>query len=387
MVEIQTKPIVAKQSSKIGRLVLISALVGLAAGILGAAVVVFSVWGFLPTSVTKEGTVVQKNEQVVVQEDSAVIDAVTKISPSVVSILTTTNVYNFFGSPTQEQGGGTGFILTSDGLIATNKHVVSDTSATLKVLTSDGKSYDAKIKAVDSLNDFAVIKIEATGLKVAELGDSDLLKIGQRVIAVGNALGEFQNTVTLGVVSATDRTITAGSEFTGTEQLEGLIQTDTAINPGNSGGPLINLLGQVVGINTAIAQEAQNIGFAIPINQAKVSINSVEKTGKIVRPYLGIRYIPVTSEVKEINNLKADHGILVTRGENVGELAIVPGSPADKAGVEENDIILSVDGKEIGEKKSFLAMLADYKPGDKVQLKIMRGDKEITLTATLGEHE
>jgi serine protease Do len=191
---------------------------------------------------------------------------------------------DIFGQTSEEKGGGTGFIITSDGLILTNKHVVENLRATYQVFTSDGKNYQAKVKAKDPLNDLAVLEIKGKNLPVADLGNSDDLKIGQRAIAIGNALGEFQNTVTTGVISAKERSITATGTFgQTTEELQGLIQTDASINQGNSGGPLINLDGQVVGINTVVAASAENIGFAIPINDAKTAIDSVVKTGKIIR--------------------------------------------------------------------------------------------------------
>ena len=215
-----------------------------------------------------------QTDHIVLEESSAITDSVDKVSPAVVSITTKQNVRDFFGRTIEQKGGGTGFILTSDGMIVTNKHVVSDDNATYHVFTNDGKDFEAKVVARDSLNDLAVIKIEATGLPVVELGSSDDLKVGQWVIAIGNALGEFNNTVTVGVVSAKERQITADGAGGGvSEDLSGLLQTDAAINPGNSGGPLINLKGQVVGINTAIAGNAQSIGFAIPINLAYAKLN------------------------------------------------------------------------------------------------------------------
>lgn len=322
--------------------------------------------------------------KLVLEESSAIIDATKKISPAVVSVLSKTDIQNFFGQTYQQEGGGTGFIITSDGLILTNKHVVSDANAEYTVFTADGKDYKAKIMATDSYNDLAVIKIEATGLPVVELGDSDQLQTGQWVIAVGNALAEFQNSVTVGVISAKDRKITASGGGS-SEQLTGLLQTDTAINAGNSGGPLVNLKGQVVGINTAVASGAQNIGFAIPINSAKTAIDSIKKTGKIVRPYMGVRSINITKELAQANNLSVDHGALVYRGSGVGEFAITPSSPADKAGIQENDIILSINGEEINENRPITQIVQKYNPGDEIELKILRKGKEITVKLTLGE--
>jgi len=323
-----------------------------------------------------------KTEKLVLEESSAVVDSVKKISPSVVSITTTTNVQDVFGRTLSQEGGGTGFIITSDGLIATNKHVASDMNAQYSVFTSDGKEYKAKVQAVDSFNDFAVLKIEATGLPVVDLGDSDNIDVGQWVIAIGNALGEFQNTVTVGVVSAKNRKITAsgGGE---SEQLNGLIQTDAAVNPGNSGGPLSNLKGQVIGITTAVAGGAESIGFAIPINVVKSAIDSIKKTGSIERPMIGVRYVPITKEISKANNLTVDYGAWILRGKNITDVAVVPGSPADKAGLKENDIITQINGEKITEDKSLTNILQNYKVGDSIELTILRGDKESKVKLTL----
>jgi serine protease Do len=322
--------------------------------------------------------------KLVLEESSAVIDATKKISPAVVSILSKTDIQNFFGQVYEQKGGGTGFIITSDGLILTNKHVVSDEKAEYTVFTADGKDYSAKVMALDAYNDLAVVKIEATGLPVVELGDSDKLESGQWVIAIGNALAEFQNSVTVGVISAKDRQITA-SGGGASEQLTGLLQTDAAINSGNSGGPLVNLKGQVVGINTAVASDAQNIGFAIPINSAKKAIDSIKKTGKIVRPYMGVRTVNITKELAKANNLSVDHGALVYPGSGVSEFAVAPSSPADKAGIVQNDIILSINGEEINENTPVTQIVQKYNPGDEVELTILHKGKESKVKLTLGE--
>ncbi|TSC92588.1 MAG: Protease Do [Candidatus Berkelbacteria bacterium Licking1014_7] len=324
-----------------------------------------------------------RTEKLVLEESSAVIDAVKKASPSVVSISTTRDVRNFFGQIFQQKGGGTGFIITQDGMIITNKHVVEDTNATYTIFTSDGKDYTAKILARDSVMDLAVIKIDAKGLAVVDLGDSDKVEVGQWVIAIGNALGEFQNSVTVGVISAKERQINAGGGGM-TEKLEGMLQTDAAINPGNSGGPLVNLKGQVVGVNTAVAQ-AENIGFAIPIDSVKNTIEQVKQFGKIKRPYFGVRYIPITKEIARLNNLKVEYGALVVRGNSHTEVAVMPGSPADKAGVEENDIILEIAGERIDENNSLARIIAKRQVGEEVEVKILRSGKEQVLTAVLEE--
>lgn len=333
-----------------------------------------------------------KGEKIVLEESSAVIDAVKKVSPSVVSISAKISVEDIFGRQSSAEGGATGFIITNDGLILTNKHVVSDKNASYTVFTADGKSYDAKILSVDPFNDLAVIKIEASGLPVVELGDSDpdKLQIGQHVIAIGNALGEFRNTVTLGVISAVERTLEASDPISGeTEKLEGLLQTDAAVNEGNSGGPLVNLKGQVVGINTAIASKgvAEGLGFAIPIDVAKSAIESVKSTGKIIRPMLGVRYAPINSEIAKAANLPVDYGVLVRKGDQIGQSAVIAGSPADKAGISENDIITYINGEKIDENHSLSRLIQQYQPGDEVELTIISNKQEKKVKVKLAEFE
>lgn len=389
--------------------VIISLIVGFVAGGLG---------GFYSNSLFKSGLFFpnQNNQStsqtLKVEEESATIAAVKKVSPAVVSIVITKDLgkyYNITGPNVfpfddffdlgfpfgftvpqappgkQEVGGGTGFIISADGLILTNKHVVSDQEAEYTVLLHDGTKYDAKVIGTDLANDIAVVKIEAKNLPVVELGDSDKIQIGQTVVAIGYTLGEYRNTVTKGVISGLGRNIIAGGGGT-SEKLEGVIQTDAAINPGNSGGPLINLAGQVIGVNTAINREGQLIGFAIPINSAKSVIDSVLKYGRIIRPYLGVRYVPITKTLAEKNNLSVDYGALIVRGDNPDELAITPGSPADKAGLEENDIILEIDSVKINEENTLAKLIVKYQVGDQIKLKILHDDTEKEIFATLEEY-
>ncbi len=344
-------------------------------------------------------------------EEVAVESAVERVSPAVVSIIVTKDLpkleqvqgstsspesdffqqffggnfpNDFFNTPQpqyqqngtqkQEVGGGTGFIVSSDGYIVTNAHVTSDTTADYTVLMNDGSKYPAKILASDPVLDVSVLKINANNKKlpVVELGDSSNLKVGQSVIAIGNALGEFRNTVSTGVISGLSRSVTAGGlDSGGNEQLSGVIQTDASINFGNSGGPLLNISGQVIGINTAIVQGAQNIGFAIPINEIKSAIESVKQNGRIITPYLGLRYITINKAIADANNLSVDYGALVTPGQNPNELAVIPGSPADKAGIKENDIILEVNGQKLDSDHPLVNEIRKYKVGDTVDLKIL----------------
>lgn len=359
-----------------------------------------------------------KNTETVttVKEESAVIDAVKKVSPAVVSIIVTKDVpkieqywsdpfgggnspfERFFfpfsmpmqrqnGTEKQEVGGGTGFIVSDDGMILTNKHVVSDKDAEYTVLANDGEKYEAKVLARDDTNDLAILKIEKNGLPTVELGDSDSIVIGQTVIAIGNALGEFRNTVSVGVVSGLSRSITAGGNVGEAEQLTGVIQTDAAINPGNSGGPLLNIKGQVIGIDTAIVKGAQNIGFAIPINDAKSDIQSVKETGRIRKPYLGVRYTMINKTIQQKNNLDVDYGALILRGAGEGDLAVIPGSPADKAGLVENDIILEVDGIKLNRSNSLANIIGKKKIGDKINLKVLHKGEEKTIEVALEERK
>lgn len=350
----------------------------------------------------------------VVDYEQAVISAVKKVSPSVVSITISKNVpiieecpYNpfsdlppdiqrFFGNQffefytpcpkgekLKEVGWGTGFIISEDGLILTNKHVVLDVGASYTVLTNDGKKYNAKILARDPIQDLAILKIEGKNFKPVDLGNSDELELGQSVIAIGNALGEFRNTVSVGVVSGLARTVTAGGGGF-EETIHDVIQTDAAINPGNSGGPLINLRGEVIGINTAMASGAENIGFAIPINKAKRAINSIKSKGKIEAPFLGVRYLIINSEIAKERKLPVDYGALIEGdGKNP---AVVPNSPASRAGIQKGDIILEINGQKINENNTLAAIISRYSPGDWVNLKILREGREINISLQIGQY-
>lgn len=369
---------------------------------------------FAPRILQKiSGTTAGKDiiRQQVVEEDSAVIDVVEKTSPAVVSIVISKNLPtkqgalnpfdfpNFFGLPfgnpggnqgngsqSQQIGGGSGFLVGADGLVVTNRHVVDDAAADYTVVTSDGKEYPAKVLAKDPINDIALLKIDGNGFPTLNLGDSDAIKIGQTAIAIGNSLGEFSNTVSKGIISGLQRNLTAGGGLSGgSEQLRNIIQTDAAINPGNSGGPLLDINGSVIGINVAMAQGAQNIGFAIPANQVKKVVDQVKNTGKISTPYLGVRYIPIDSVLQKSNNLPFNYGALVLRGQNTTDLAVIPGSPADKAGIVENDIILEINGTKIDQNNSLSDLISGYNVGDTITLKIWEKGNEKTIQVTLAE--
>ena len=350
----------------------------------------------------------------IIQEDSAVISVVEKSAPAVVSIVISKDVprmqglfsdpfgeefFNYFfgqrgradengqGSEKRTIGGGSGFIVSSDGMIVTNKHVVEDSTAEYTVVLNDGKEYPAKILAKDPLKDIAIIKIEDRDLPTLEIGSSEHLKIGQTVIAIGNSLGEFSNTVSRGIVSGLGRNITAGSGFGQAEKLNDIIQTDAAINSGNSGGPLLDISGKVVGVNVAVAQGAENIGFALPSNQVRKVVEQVKTTGKITVPYLGVRYIPISKEIQKENNLPYAYGVLVLRGEKMTDLAVIPGSPADKAGITENDIILEMDGKKIDEKNTLAEAIARHDVGEEAEIKLWHRGEEKTVKIRLEERK
>lgn len=289
------------------------------------------------------------------------------------------------GTERREIGGGSGFVITADGMIVTNRHVVSDTEADYTVFLTDGTKHDAEVIARDPVNDIALLKINASGLSHLEFADSDELLVGQTVIAIGNALGEFKNTVSTGVVSGLSRSITAGSVGGQPEQLDEVIQTDAAINPGNSGGPLLDLTGKVIGVNVAVALGSENIGFALPANIVKSVVESVQETGRISRPYLGVRYTQVTPALQEANNLPVDYGVLVIRGEDQNELAVQPGSPANKAGIQEGDIILEIDGQRLNEERSLASTIRNKQVGEQVELKVLSRGEEKTVQVTLEE--
>ena len=282
----------------------------------------------------------------------------------------------------QEVASGSGFLITSDGYIVTNKHVVSDTKAEYTVFLNDGAKYSAKIIAVDPLEDFALIKIEGSNLTPLVLGDSSKLALGQTVIAIGNALGEFQNTISVGVISGLNRSITASGGGAKAEKLNDLLQTDAAINRGNSGGPLLGLDGKVVGMNTAIVASAQNIGFAIPVNKIKNTIDQAVKTGKITVPYIGVYYVQLDKNESEKRKLDVDYGALLVSDQ--GASAILKDSPAEKAGLKEGDIILSVNKEKITTKAPLATVVRNYKPGDTIVLEVKRNKDILNVNVVLG---
>ncbi len=334
----------------------------------------------------------------IVQEENVITDVVDRVSPSVVTVgisqtrsigdIFEFNPFDPFGSfegrpgtsQQIEQDIGSGFVMSSDGLIVTNKHVVSVPDAKYRVITNDDKTYDVVKIYRDPDNDLAIVKINppAGGLKPVELGDSDKIKVGQMAIAIGTALGEFRNTVTVGVISGVGRGITAGTPFNGSsERLDNVIQTDAAINPGNSGGPLLNSAGQVIGVNTAVSAEGQSIGFALPINVVKEAVNNFNTTGQFNRPYVGVEYRMISRQMAVLNEIP----------EGAYIMGVVSGSPAANAGVKAEDIIIKMNGDKVTTNNDLAKIIGKKKVGDTVSLTIWRDGEEKSISVTLGTQE
>ena len=345
-----------------------------------------------------------------------IIDSVKMVLPSVVSIAVTKDLEEiaadlpeeFYQLSPREQaflesklrqaprdesgrvkvGGGSGFVVEKDGLILTNKHVIADPRAVYSVVGAEGKKYETKILARDPINDVAILKINAPrgGLPTIKLHTASNLELGQTVIAIGNALGEFKNTISTGVVSGLSRLITATTDASGRqERLRGLVQTDAAINPGNSGGPLIDLEGRAIGINSAVVYGAQNIGFAIPIDRAKSDLEEIKKFGHIRRPFLGVRYMILNKSLKDKFRLPIDHGALIINEGMPGDMAVIPGSAAEKAGLMEYDVIVSCNQKKVTEEENLEDIIASSQIGDELPLEVLRNGEKLDKTIQLEE--
>ncbi len=330
-------------------------------------------------------------------EQAATMRAIKNVRPAVVSIivydeLEMENIDLLTGKrqikkEKKEMGRGTGFIITPDGYIITNKHVVETArkeSASFRVILNSGKQYYAQLIGKDPLKDLAVLKIFDKDLPSVKLGDSDKIDIGLTVIAIGNTLGRYQNSATKGIVSGLGRNIVAGANYGGYEVLDNVIQTDAEINMGNSGGPLIDLHGRVVGVNVAIANDAQGVAFSIPINDVRPIIQSIKESGLIRRPYLGVHYVMLTPEIALDNNLPRDNGAWISAPDSQ-DAPVVPGGPADKAGLLTGDIIFEVNAIKVTGINTLQSIIQRYKPNDHIGLKIQRGDKIIIREVILGE--
>jgi S1-C subfamily serine protease len=327
-----------------------------------------------PTSALGQGTPADQN--------AAIIDVAAHVSPAVVTIdaiAGSTTPTDPFTIPSE--GIGSGVIFDANGWILTNHHVVAG-SDKLTVKLNDGRLFDGTVYGIDTLTDLAIVKIEAKDLPAAEIGDSSAIKVGQLAIAIGSPLGTYTNTVTSGIISALGRSIDVQ-----TGRINNLIQTDAAINPGNSGGPLLNAAGDVIGINTAVAGSAQGIGFAIPINIARPIMQQALAGQKLVRPWIGVRYIAIDLQVQAADKLPVDHGAYIASGQNAtGQTTpgIVAGSPADKAGLKEGDIISSIEGITIDGEHPLDDVLSQFAPGKTVTLTVLRAGQTMSIQLTLG---
>ncbi len=348
-------------------------------------------------------------ESRVITSAEIIPDVVEQANPAVVSVVVTRDVpiyeryyeevnpWGFWGggisvprireqgTEEREVGGGSGFFVSPDGLIVTNRHVVSDQSARYSVLLNDGRSFPVNVLARDQVLDIAILQVEPENGETfphLRFADSRELRLGESVIAIGNALAEFRNSVSVGVVSGLARSITASDGRGRSEQLDQVIQTDAAINPGNSGGPLLNLAGLVVGVNVATTRGAENISFALPAHIVRTVVDSVIEHGEIVRPFLGVRYAMITPAMQTMNNMSVDYGALVVRGRTTEELAVMPGSPADRAGLRENDIILEIDGQPL-RNTDLATVLRQKQVGDTIELRVLQQGEERTLSVTL----
>ena len=343
--------------------------------------------GLLPEFQSALNSPPLQETRTIIQEENAVISVVEKTSASVVAIgvnRRVVNPFDPFSIPKKEDSTiGTGFVVSDKGIIVTNKHVVAEPGGKYTVVTKDNQKYDIKKIYRDPILDLALVQIDpdsigvdANGLKALELGDSAKIKVGQTAIAIGNALGRFTNTVTTGVVSGLGRRVVAGDPYGGgLESLDNLIQTDAAINPGNSGGPLLNSAGQVIGVNVATTEGAQNIGFAIPINSVKAIVDEFVTKGTVSRPFLGIRYRFISRDVALLNE--------VPQGAYIQE--IVEDSPAQKSGLEPGDIITKINGESVDSESKVGDIIAKSKLGDKLELEIWRDGETKKLTASLEE--
>jgi S1-C subfamily serine protease len=332
----------------------------------------------------------QVRQQIVSSESQLINEIAKNVGPSVVSVnVTSTGTRSIFGGSVEQQSAGTGVIISEEGIIITNRHVVPAGTNTVSVTLSDGTalkdvSVIGRTSESDPL-DVAFLKIndkQGKKLTAAKLGDSSKVQVGDKVVAIGNALGQFQNTVTSGIISGFGRSVEAGDESGGnTETLQNLFQTDTAINQGNSGGPLVNINGEVIGINTAVAGNAENIGFAIPLNDIQGLVKSVLKEGKLLRPYLGVRYLSLTDDVAYQYSLSVKRGAYLAPSQ--GQSVVISGSPAEKAGLKEKDIITKIDDVSIDENNSLTSVLGRHAVGDKVTLTVVRDGKEQKISVTL----
>lgn len=386
-------------------LVLVS-IVSLIYGIVGGGLSGYAVFSYLDSSAETNG-----GDTIINFENGSYKEVWEKAAPAVVSVVALKDLsdyydqFSFFGFPgtsepetpetatngeLSEVSSGSGFIISADGLVVTNKHVVSDDEAEYVVILNDGAELEAEVLDKDSLNDIALLQITGEDDRIGDLpslefADSDLISVGDPVLAIGNALGEYSTTTTAGIISATGREILAGGTGFGIETLVNLIQTDAAINPGNSGGPLLNMNAEIVGMNTAVDTTAAGIGFALPSNDIAMVVKSYQEFGRIVRPFVGVRYVVVYEGNALRLGVEVDHGVYVIGDQNAQLPGVVPNSPADKAGLKEGDVILSVNGEELTETNTLANAIAGYLVGETITLEIWRDGETFTVQLTLEE--
>jgi len=363
-------------------------------------IIVFLFYGFFVNNAPFPVSSPSENS---ITEDRSAVSVVAKSEPAVVSIIATTDLpriseeermlLEFFapgvvlpkdGGQT-EVAGASGFFVTNNGLIVTNRHVVENKSLEYTVITSDGKSFKAEVVAKDPVYDVAILRIEAKDTPYLEFGDSSKISLGQTVLAIGNALSEFSNSVTKGIVSGLSRSVLARGDQGQTEMLENVIQTDAGINPGNSGGPLLDLSGRVVGVNVAVVRGSENIGFALPSNLVRSIVQSVKENGKIVVPFVGVRYVVLDKQTAEKEGLPVSEGVLLVRGEGANEPAVIAHSPAAKIKLKEGDIITAFNGKPINKDNSFARLIREAGIGKAIPLTVIRHDKTLHLSVVLEE--
>ncbi|HET6746341.1 MAG TPA: trypsin-like peptidase domain-containing protein [Candidatus Limnocylindria bacterium] len=356
-----------------GAIVAVAVVAGIVSGSLSAAAVSNLMRDDTATAQGSQAPLGANVSQVHIDESSAVINAVAKTMPAVVKIQSQSST----GS-----GIGTGFIYDSDGWILTNKHVV-DGATQLTIILADSRELQGTVYGIDTLTDLAIVRVNESGLPTVTIGSSANLEQGQLAIAIGNPLGDFENTVTTGVISGLGRQIVAGNATqTSSEQLNNLIQTDAAINPGNSGGPLLDSAGQVIGVNTAVSQEAQGIGFAIPIDVARPIMEQAVRGQELARPWIGVFYQPVTKQLAEERDLPVDAGVLINSSNN--RPAVFPDSPAAAAGLQAGDVIVAIDGAAVDGDRDLAEHILPHQPGDTITVRLLRGDDTMELSVTLG---
>jgi serine protease Do len=371
-------------------------LASLISGLFGGAIMMWLLMSF--GMMNFDGTTTIK------YDEGSRVAAWEEAAPAVVSIVALKDLSEFYnqfsfygmevpsGDGLSEVSSGTGFIITPDGLLVTNKHVVEDETAEYVAVLSDGTELTAEILDKDPLNDIALMQLSGDedligALPILEFADSDGISVGEPVLAIGNALGEYSNTTTAGIISATGRSILAAGVSGGAESLVDLIQTDAAINPGNSGGPLVDMNGDVVGMNTAVDTSAAGIGFAIPANDVSMVIASYQEFGEIIRPFLGVRYVMVNAGIVTRMELSVDYGAFVTGDKQAGLSATVEGSAADKAGLKDGDVILTLNGRELNDNYTLSNAIAGYFVGETVVLEVLRNERTITLELVLEARE